>query len=301
MAYSLSNETLELIISEIGEAYQRTRFDWTGFITQVRLKSGNHTFCVPESNISGQGTGGIGICNEFSNLIGSSYANTAPGAKYPKIGVGLITRPDASPFNFNNQYPLSPFPVFVEQIGQSIRFVSNPLACNGISVRLEKKITLQDSAFTIDYHLENVGSETIETSEYVHNFISIDYYQTGPDYSLHFPFPVTLYDTRPGITASLLEISGNEICWNRIPEEPFYTRISGFQDQKLPYFWELVHTPSRTVMKEKGDFPISMIALWGEEHVVSVEIFIKIILKPLESMKWSRTFEFFSTAGTSLK
>ncbi|MBE3039355.1 MAG: hypothetical protein IMZ62_11155, partial [Chloroflexi bacterium] len=40
----LNSQRLEVEISTPGAAYHSTRFDWSGFITQVTL-DGAHTFC----------------------------------------------------------------------------------------------------------------------------------------------------------------------------------------------------------------------------------------------------------------
>lgn len=43
MVHRLSNGILTVDIAEPG-TYNRTRFDWTGFITQVTLEEGKHIF-----------------------------------------------------------------------------------------------------------------------------------------------------------------------------------------------------------------------------------------------------------------
>ena len=47
LGHQLANGQLEVDIAEIGR-YQGTRFDRTGFITQVKLTESGHTFCVHE-------------------------------------------------------------------------------------------------------------------------------------------------------------------------------------------------------------------------------------------------------------
>lgn len=43
MTHILSNGVLTVEIADVG-AYGGTRFDWTGFITSVKLEQGGHTF-----------------------------------------------------------------------------------------------------------------------------------------------------------------------------------------------------------------------------------------------------------------
>src|SRR5690554_4456888 len=82
----IRNEHLSVEIGEPGN-YNGSRFDWTGFIQQVTLASGNHTFCTPESLIHGEGSGGAGLCNEFGIHMPVGYDDQlAIGDCFPKIG-----------------------------------------------------------------------------------------------------------------------------------------------------------------------------------------------------------------------
>lgn len=53
MGIRIENEILIVEIAEAGQ-YDGSRFDWTGFIRQVTLKQGSHTFCAYESLIPEQ-------------------------------------------------------------------------------------------------------------------------------------------------------------------------------------------------------------------------------------------------------
>lgn len=108
MGYRLSNGVLSVDIADIGEDYKGTRFDWTGFITQVTLEKGNHTFCVPESLKEGEGTGGSGICNEFGISRAIGYDEAPIGGWFPKPGIGLLQKLDSQSYSFHNKYPLTP-------------------------------------------------------------------------------------------------------------------------------------------------------------------------------------------------
>jgi hypothetical protein len=74
-------------------ARQGTRFDWTGFITQVTL-DGRHTFYSRETIGDQSTTGGIGLCNEFGNELSIGYTDAKPGENFSKLGIGLRTRTD---------------------------------------------------------------------------------------------------------------------------------------------------------------------------------------------------------------
>ena len=93
------------------EYYNGSRFDWTGFVVQVTLDN-THTFCGPESR-DGSGTGGIGLCNEFGIFRPIGFDDARPGDQFPKLGVGLLTQPDGSPYRFYRDYAIEPFDIRV--------------------------------------------------------------------------------------------------------------------------------------------------------------------------------------------
>ena len=170
----LRSDRLAVEIAQPGSVYSGTRFDWTGFITQVTL-DGAHTFCVPESLTPGQGSGGVGLCNEFGIEEVIGYDEAQPGDPFPKLGIGLLARPDEQPYNFFRPYEIvAPFPIHVTANATQATFTVEPLECRGYAVRLTKTVTVEGAELTIAYTLENVGEKPIVTTEYVHNFLGID-------------------------------------------------------------------------------------------------------------------------------
>jgi hypothetical protein len=292
VGFYIENDSLLVEIANPGE-YKGSRFDWTGFIRQVTLKQGSHTFCMAESLIPGQGTGGIGLCNEFGNDLPIGYDETPIGGIFPKIGVGLITRPDSGRYNFMIDQPVEPFPVLIEAGADFVTFISQPVESGGYAVRLEKKITLSDEELTIDYALSNKGTKSIATTEYVHNFLSIDNHFVGPGYELRLAKSVQLKAELDPSKRKVLDIHGNTIGWCKPVEKVFYAVWDGF-GSVTPFYWELVHREAGAGVRESGDKPAIRIALWGESHVLSPEVFVDVKIDPGETMRWSRTYTFFT-------
>lgn len=288
----MENEYLRVDIGEPGN-YNRARFDWTGFIRQVTLKDGGHTFCTVESLVEGQGTEGAGLCNEFGIHEPIGYDEIMPGEQFLKIGVGLLTRTNDKPYDFFADYPITPAHVTVETPSQDkVRFISEPQLCNGYAVRLVKELILQGSQLSIAYTLTNTGSKRIETNEYVHNFLSIDGASIGPDYELRFPQRLNSLTESSFAGNDEILHENHQVTWQQPVSQTFYGQFKGFQEI-TPFYWELVHKEKGVGIRESGDFPASRIALWGESHVVSPEMFIDIRLNPGETKRWVRVFEFF--------
>ncbi|HBR34930.1 MAG TPA: hypothetical protein DD734_09865 [Firmicutes bacterium] len=288
--FKLENNRLQVEIDEPGELYHGSRFDWTGFITQVTL-DGQHTYCVPESLVPGQGSGGCGICNEFGIAEPLGYEDVAPGGYFPKIGVGLLKRPDQKPYDFFRPYEIIPFPVTVLKIPNGLKFLVEPLECNGYLFELEKTITIKENKLQIDYILSNRGAQAIRTTEYCHNFIGINRQSVGADYKLEFLYSPQLVPADDPETQEPLLINGREISWKFKPETDFYGSMQDFFREQ-PHKWTLRHQPTKKAVSEESFFTPQRVALWGQGHVISPEVFIAIKVNPGERQQWSRNYTF---------
>ncbi len=309
----LNSRRLSVEVARPGTVYQGTRFDWTGFVTQVVL-DGKHTFCVPESLTPGQGTGGIGICNEFGIDIGTGYDEVGAGGLFPKFGVGLLKRGPEPKYSFWHSQPVGQaFPIDISSTETSVTFRLQPVECRGYAARQTKTLTVMENQLEVAYRMENTGNKPIRTNEYVHNFIGIDGLLLGPEYQVIFPYPVVfekanapvvgLMKLLPGFLRARidrayaeksiepLEAQGDHIQIKHMPQRSFYCRMQGFQRSDQPQ-WELRHLTSGVSMREYDDFAPCRVAMWGEAHVISVEVFVAIDLQPGESMSWKRRFEF---------
>lgn len=316
--FLLQNNRLTVEIATPGVLYRGTRFDWTALITQVTLDH-IHTYCTVESLKPGEGSGGIGLCNEFGIDLPIGYMDAAPGDSFPKLGVGLLKKPDAGEYSFMRPYEITqPFQVNIDKTDDSAVFTVNPIDCRGYAVKLVKKLFLDQNRLLIEYSLENTGSQPILTNEYCHNFLAIDQRPVSQDYILEFPYPVQLENLGSQFTRMLppflrklpaswqeslasllirkrisnLFFKAKTVGFKKPPAAPFYFRPVGFS--KTDQFqWELRQHQSKVGIREYSDFEPIRIAVWGASHVISAEVFIAVELKPGENKNWTRTYEFF--------
>lgn len=285
----IHSDRLAVEISRPGAAYSGTRFDWTGFVTQVSLDN-QHTFCVPEDYQPDQGTGGIGLCNEFGIDQPVGYDSAKPGELFPKFGVGLLTRLDKPDYSFWYPHKIEQlFPTRVDQGNDHVTFVVEPIDCAGYAARITKRLVVSGTSLRIEYALENTGDKPIQTNEYVHNFIGIDQKNFGPDYVLNFPYAPIIES--PSEMNAILLTAENRLMQKETPTRPFYARLTGFSKTDQPQ-WELLHQPSGVAMRESVDFTPNRIAVWGTTHVISVEVFIDLQVQPGETKHWTRTYGF---------
>lgn len=298
----LETDRLSVDIAEPGTTYRGARFDWSSFITQVHL-DGRHTFCIPESQ-GGAGTGGIGLCNEFGPFSPIGFEETPVGEQFPKLGVGLLTRPDAAEYAFFRDYPIQPYSLRVETSPGVIRFEFAPLTCRGYAARLVKTVSVLGNSLSIDYALDNVGSLPIHTHEYCHNFLALNGHAVGPDYRLQLSHPLEpLY--HPDIVDN-----PEFLTWTQAPTQPWKHDLERgpatsspepcITEELIPapvpagreYWWQLNHVPSGLQVRETLDCPWSTMVLWYAPHVVSPEAFVAVDVEPGETMEWRRTYAF---------
>lgn len=285
-AIQISSSRLKVDVAAPGTFYSGSRFDWTGFVTQVTL-DGVHTFCVDESLIPGMGSGGRGLCNEFGIHAPVGYDEARVGEGFPKLGTGILTRTSDEPYDFFKPYPVEPYPVETVLKPAEAVFMVKPVDCNGYSYELIKTLRVDGNRLSVGYILKNTGMKEIHTTEYIHNFVSIDQKGIGPDYRLSFSFP-PVGAGKPDI----FEVTGQHISWKHLPREEFYWNPKGYEGLEEVY-WTLKDTVTGAGLTEQACFQPKNLAIWGKGHVVSPEVFIDIHLISGEEQRWERIYTFF--------
>ena len=286
----LKNEHLKATLLQPGDpVYRRTRFDWTGFMTGVEL-DGKYTFTVKEQeNPERRTTGGEGFCCEypFDQVINEA----AIGERFPKPGVGLLTRPDEKPYHFGRDYEVVPFEKKTEIHEDYAVFVQEPMEALGYAFRETKTVRLEGQSIVTETVLENTGDKELELEEYNHNFVGINHLPIGPDYELDYPG----FDFTGKPDCDCIRAQESHITWYTAPTHPFYYELPSPQENDKPYNWKLINTKAGAGVCEKVDAPlgVSRCKLWGVDHVSSCEVMVRIRIPAGESMKWTRTLSFF--------
>lgn len=283
----LKNERLEVVITNPGIFYRGSRFDWNGFITQITL-DGKHTFCVPESQESGKGSGGLGLCGEFGidNAIG--YDEISVNDYFPKIGVGLLKKTDTLPYDFFRPYEYIPQNSNVIIVKDAVSFSYQASIHNGYAYEYHKSISISGNQIKIAYLLNNNGTKKINTTEYCHNFIGINSENVSSRYSLKMPSDICMIKNQGELC-----IKDNIITWpNSLMNKEFYCHAQGNHKNRGPS-WELYNSNAGVGVREIDNFLVSKFALWGYQHVISPETFINIELDQGQTITWTREYEFF--------
>ncbi len=294
MSIILENKFLSLEIQEPGKVYRKARFDWTGQIIQITYKS-KYTFCTTESlNKKLTDEQGRGLYNEFGIDKPVGYESCAVGSDFPKIGIGLLNKKSSEPYNFFENYSISPYSFSHIVKKNSAEFICITNEKDEYTFRLNKKIRLKEDKFFIEYELSNFGNKPIITNEYVHNFISINNRYVDKRYKLTFPFKIITTGFEECVNpGNVVKIQDNSITWNSMPENQFFFGKvnAGYSGKGM---WTLVDLEEKIGISESADFDIQKMNLWGATHVISPEIFFEINLLPGKSLRWKRTYSVFS-------
>ncbi len=285
----LINNRLIVEIAKPGTIYNGSRFDWTGFITGITLDE-QHDFLTVESppHNPAAGTGGRGLSNEFGITDPVGFEDAATGEKFPKIGVGLLTKENNN-YEFWIDYEITPFEMETNIKSEGLQFVVNPMENRGYAFQLTKDISIMENNLIIKYKLENTGDKKIETTEYAHNFININDTNIGSDYTVKFP-----YNIKNNNLEEIFKVNDNQLTWKRTADanNQFYADIEGFENTEN-HWWKIINQSSGLGIKETNDFPAVKMAIWGKAHVVSPETFIKIDVAPGDVQEWTRRYTLF--------
>ncbi len=292
MAIVLENNVLSVTVEEPGLVYKGARFDHTGNITRIVWEN-KFSFCSQETTRDfDPSKHGQGLYNEFGINRPVGYDDCPVGERFPKPGVGLLTRHSPYPYNFFRAYEVEPFDVLTEHNENAATFTVLPLTCRGYSMKLVKKISISGPSLVLDYVLENTGSRQIFTNEYVHNFIAVNHSEIGPAYSLTVPGNIPA----PGLMVEAVNpentvlLNSNSLEFRSGPAKDFF--FSPFTTFQSHGEWTISHKTLHAAMKEETDFIPEMMNVWGTKHVISPELFVTINLAPGQTKRWRRVFSF---------
>lgn len=293
MPHILQNNDLAIYIEMPHEGYRFSRFDWTGKITHVEFQG--VTITGSQGNpAEDKGHFGKGFYNEFGIMKAIGFDETKINGWFHKIGVGQL-RKKSPQYLFSKKHDIEPakFSTTCEPKRVLLRCEADEV--NGYSYILEKEIELNESSFLINYVLHNTGTKSIHTDEYAHNFVAIGEDPIGEHYILKFPFRMEPNSFNESLNPDLrVGFSSNEVEFdNRLEKEFLFNNLTN--GKSVNASWQLINLKYKIGITEIGDFKTEKINLWGNEHVVSPELFYSISLEPGEFKKWSREYRIFRT------
>ncbi len=290
MKIILETERLKVEVAAPGESPNTTtRFDRAGFVTQVTLDN-KYEFCTREpDNLSHPCTGGIGLCSEFKL---QKPAQEAPlGAQFPKLGIGLLTKDLEGGYVHHHKYKYEPYDISFESTQTSVTFITEPNPCMGYAARQIKKLEVQGNQLTMTMSVENVGAESLDFTEYCHNFISIEHLPIGDNY--HLGMSIASQDEKAPKRGDALVGNGNGFTFKHYSNSPSMMIVNEEEiNDDTPFIWKLTHKKSPAWISEEVSNKPAFVALWTIDHIISPEVMCSFEISPGQKATWTRKWTF---------
>ena len=295
-------------------SYRGTRFDWSGMVRSLRVRGhevygpwydrvdpkiyNNEQLTRPDGTgevVTGIASSGQGPAEEFSTddkALGFDAA--APGGLFLKIGVGVLRRPDAEPYDRYRAYEIVDGGRWTTKVAKGIVTFRQVLANRATGYGYVYTKTLQimgdRPVLVIGHLLRNTGTKPLVTSVYDHNFFAtgrpID---TG--YKFVAPWPITAESiSRP----DLVRVTGKEFEFLRpfAPTDMIAVWIKGFDGTSRDYAFRVEDARSGLGYSVQGDRPLDRLMLWSIWKNVTAESFIRLRADPGREERWSYTYTY---------
>jgi hypothetical protein len=295
--------------------YRGTRFDWSGVIAD--LEYAGHSYYGPwftqtdpkvsdfiyqgAEIVAGPCSAITGPVEEFTAL---GYDEAKAGGTFVKIGVGVLRKPDDSPYSGYRLYEIVDGGKWsIRKSADAIEFTQelhDPSSGYGYVYRKKISLAAGKPEMSIEHSLRNAGSRPIHTSVYDHNFLVLDKQATGPGFTVTLPFDVTS-DHPP--EKGLAEFRKNQLVYLKTlaGEDRVYTSIEGFGKSSDDYRIRIENADVKAGMTITGDRPLAKMALWSIRSVLSVEPFVDISLEHGAESTWKYGYEYYTLPRSNKK
>ena len=277
--------------------YRGSRFDWSGMTDQIKWKG--HTFLCSSSVTADMDFRACGtaeeLCMGIFNTPGPlGYEEAGIGQGFIKPGVGILERNSDENYSFGKKYKIIQPVKWTIQSGKNwIEFTQRLTDYNGWGYRYTKRITLSKDKpeIVIARTLENLGSKTIDTTHYCHNFLLFGDDPVGPNYEIKLPFtPEVDSDELNGF----VKIDNDKIGFHKdIPDGEFaFGSFAGF-DRDKNYSFTVENKKTKIAVRIEGDLPFERFHLYCQQKMICPEPFVKLLVEPNKKAQWQTKYLFY--------
>lgn len=287
--------------------YRSTRFDWSGMVSVV--EHGGHRFYEPwftrseagirdfvyrnEDIVAGAESSAVGLAEEFPQP--QVFDDAAIGEAFVKVGVGVLRRTSDAPYSPFRPYDLVDAGTWTTETSDiSVRSTQTlDAAALGVGYVYTKTIRLPTNRaeLLIEHVLQNTGQRQIATTQYNHNFLTIDRAQTGAAFRITVPFEIR---TPQPPDAALATVRGREIHYMRtlVDEERVAFPVEGFSNEAGDYDVLVANRDTGAKVRVTSDRPMVRAYLWSIRSVISFEPFVDVTTEPGATTTWTYRYRF---------
>ncbi len=273
--------------------YRGTRFDWSGVISDLEYKG--HTYFgkwYKEEHDPGVHDHLAGPVEEFTQV---GYDEAKTGETFLKIGVGMLVKPEEAKYFFGTRYKNTNSGTWkVKKKKDQVVFFQT---LDDVNYKYEysKKVQLikDKPEMVLSHSLKNTGKQTMETSVYNHNFFVMDNQPIGPDFDVTFPFALS---SEAATESTLGKLQDNKILFEKElinNDHLFFRSLTGFSNSTKDYDIKIENHKTGAAVRITSDQPLSKIVFWSAPKTICPEPYIKLTIKPGETVNWKITYQFY--------
>jgi len=296
------------------DSYRGTRFDWSGMVRSLRVRDheiygpwfdridpaihNNVQRTRPDGRgevVTGIASSGQGPSEEFlTDDKALGFDEAAPGGLFLKIGVGVLRRPDAEPYDRYRAYEIVDGGRWTTKATKDSVTFRQTLAnrATGYSYVYTKtmRIVGDRPVLVIDHLLRNTGTKSLTTSVYDHNFFATGR-PTDIGYKFVAPWPIAAESiSRP----DLVRVSGNTLAIVRpfAPTDMVAIWLKGFDATPRDHAFRVEDVQTGLGYSVQADRPLDRLMIWSIWSNLSVESFIRLNAEPGKAERWSYTYTY---------
>jgi hypothetical protein len=211
-----------------------------------------------------------------------------------KIGVGVLRRPDAQPYDRYRAYEIVDGGRWTTKVAKnSVTFrqvLANRASGYGYDYIKTMRVDETRPVLQLAHRLRNTGKKPLVTSVYDHNFFA-----TGRPTDVGFRFVAPWPATAEAISRpDLVKVTGKtfEILGRFAPKDMVAVWLKGFQNTSLDHAFHVEDTRTGLGYSVQGDRPLDRVMIWSIWTNISVESFIRLQARPGKEEHWSYTYSY---------
>lgn len=280
--------------------YRASRFDWAGQVPCLTYK-GHHYFgewfTKYDPLIHDAITGPVEDWRTGANESAIGYDEARPGDPFVKIGVGVLRKLTNDSYKFSTHYPLIDGGKRTVKIKRrQIVFTQELHGPNGIAYLYTKTLELDahKPVMYLRHTLKNLGTASLDTEVFAHNFYVIDEHRTDPDMVVRFPFepkPVDSLNPRAAIV-------GKDLVYREAlttqPRESVVLYMTGYSNKVSDFDITVENKVTNTGVEMSADVPMSKLHFWSPATTICPEAYVHLTIAPGKSRSYVLTYRFFA-------
>jgi hypothetical protein len=285
---------VNLYLPDVEKGYYRaTRFDWSGVISSLEFK--DHSYFGqwfddynPEIHDAI-----MGPVEEFTPV---GFDKAKPGEAFLKPGVGIIVRPDHTPYSSFKLYIIKNPGVWkVIKKADQVEFVHVVQdAVYAYEYKKSVQLVKGKPEMVLIHTFKNTGLNPVETNVYDHNFFIIDNYHSGPDVRVKLAFNPGGKFQGPQDVA---KFENNQLLFKRalVKGESIYCDgFSGVGDTPDEYDIRIENIKTGAGVRITCDQPLLKLVFWACPATACPEPYIHVKIDPGQEYSWKIKYDFYT-------